>query len=134
MIYGVRMLQKSQTTQHPYMEGDTLNLNQMIQHPCMGGDTSNPNKMIQHPCMKETLQTPIKGPNTHIWGETLQLQDIESNDLSKITRIIKGETFQTFTLGDRQPIEALNKLTQQTPNEEDEVLKQLQKTQANISL
>ena len=116
------------------MEGDTLNLNQMIQHPCMGGDTSNPNKMIQHPCMKETLQTPIKWPNTHIWGETLQLQDIESNDLSKITRIIKGETFQTFTPGDRQPIEALNKLTQQTPNEEDEVLKQLQKTQANISL
>ena len=32
------------------------------------------------------------------------------------------------------PMEALNKSTQQTPAEEDEVLKQLQKTQANISL
>ena len=31
-------------------------------------------------------------------------------------------------------MEALNKSTQKTPNEEDEVLKQLQKTQANISL
>ena len=31
-------------------------------------------------------------------------------------------------------VEALNKSTQQTPAEEDEVLKQLQKTQANISL
>ena len=31
-------------------------------------------------------------------------------------------------------VEALNRSTQQTPAEEDEVLKQLQKTQANISL
>ena len=31
-------------------------------------------------------------------------------------------------------MEALNRSTQQTPAEEDEVLKQLQKTQANISL
>ena len=31
-------------------------------------------------------------------------------------------------------VEALNRSTQQTPTEEDEVLKQLQNTQANISL
>ena len=31
-------------------------------------------------------------------------------------------------------VEALNKATQKTPNEEDDFLKQLQKTQANISL
>ena len=45
-----------------------------------------------------------------------------------------GETLQNPHLETDNLIEALNKTTQQTPTEEDEVLKQLQKTQANISL
>ena len=45
-----------------------------------------------------------------------------------------GETLQTPTFGDKQPDRSLNKSNQQTPVEEDGVLKQLQKTQANISL
>ena len=47
----------------------------------------------------------------------------------------RGEThFKPPHLEIDNLIEALNKATQQTPTEEDEVLKQLQKIQANISL
>ena len=47
----------------------------------------------------------------------------------------RGEThFKPSHLEIDNLIEALNKATQQTPTEEDEVLKQLQKIQANISL
>ena len=45
-----------------------------------------------------------------------------------------GRHFKPPHLEIDNPKEALNKSTQQTPTEEDEVLKQLQKTQANISL
>ena len=43
-------------------------------------------------------------------------------------------TLQTPILETDNLVETLNRSTQQTPTEEDEVLKQLQKTQANISL
>ena len=46
----------------------------------------------------------------------------------------RGRHFNPLNLEIDNPIEALNKATQQTPNEEDKVLKQLEKTQANISL
>ena len=47
----------------------------------------------------------------------------------------RGEThFKPSHLEIDNLIEALNKATQQTPTEEDEVLKQQQKTQAIISL
>ena len=45
-----------------------------------------------------------------------------------------GDTSNPPHLETDNPIKALKKSTQQTPTEEDEVLKQLQKTQANISL
>ena len=45
-----------------------------------------------------------------------------------------GRHFKPPHLETNNLIEALNKSTQQTPVKEDEVLKQLQKTQANISL
>ena len=45
-----------------------------------------------------------------------------------------GRHFKPPHLETGNPMEALKKSTQQTPAEEDEVLKQLQKTQANISL
>ena len=45
-----------------------------------------------------------------------------------------GRHFKPLHLETDNPVEALNKSTQQTPLEEDEVLKQLQMTQANISL
>ena len=45
-----------------------------------------------------------------------------------------GRHFKPSHLEIDNLVEALNKATQQTLNEVDEVLKQLQKTQANISL
>ena len=45
-----------------------------------------------------------------------------------------GRHFKPPHLETDNLVEVLNKSTQQTPAEEDEVLKQLQKTQANISL
>ena len=45
-----------------------------------------------------------------------------------------GRHFKPPHLETGNPMEALKKSTQQTPAEKDEVLKQLQKTQANISL
>ena len=45
-----------------------------------------------------------------------------------------GRNFKPPHLEIDNLVEVLNKSTQQTPVEEDEVLKQLQKTQANISL
>ena len=45
-----------------------------------------------------------------------------------------GRHFKPPHLDTNNPVEALNRSTQQTPAKEDEVLKQLQKTQANISL
>jgi len=100
MTYGVRIIQKSQLIQHPHMKGDTSNPTLIIQHPYMGGDTSNP-------------------------------QDIEPSDQSKIVHIIKGgggRHFKPPTFGNRQTCESPNKAAQETPNEEDRVLKQLQKT------
>ena len=47
MIYGVKMLQKPQITQHPHMGGDTSNPNQMAQHPYIRGDISNPKTLNQ---------------------------------------------------------------------------------------
>ena len=45
-----------------------------------------------------------------------------------------GRHFKPLHLETKNLVEALNKSTQQTPAEEDEVLKQLQKKQANIFL
>ena len=45
-----------------------------------------------------------------------------------------GRHFKPPHLETDNPVEALNRFTQQTPAEEDKVLKQLQKTQPNISI
>ena len=66
-------------------------------------------------------------------GRHFKPQYIDPNDPTKIAHITRGETIQTPTFRDRQTMETLNRSTQQTHVEEDEVLKQLQKTQANIS-
>ena len=50
------------------------------------------------------------------------------------TPINWGRHFKPPHLETENSVEALNKSTQQIPTEEEEVLKQLQKTQANISL
>ena len=47
---------------------------------------------------------------------------------------MEGDTSNPSHLETNNPVEALNRSVRQTPAEEDEVLKQLQKTQANISL
>ena len=68
-------------------------------------------------------------------GRHFKPQDSEQSDLSKIAHItIEGIHFKPPHLEIDNPVEALNKVDQQTPNEQDEVLKQLQKTQASISL
>ena len=80
----------------------------------------------------------LDNPTSTYGGRHFKPQDIEPSDPSKIAHIIKrggGERhFKPPHLETNNPIEALNKATQQTPNEEDEVLKQVQKTQVNISL
>ena len=54
--------------------------------------------------------------------------------LSYPTPTNEGRHFKPPHLETDNPVEALSKSTQQTPTKEDEVLMQLQKTQANISL
>ena len=89
------------------------------QAPTYGGDTSNPNQVTQHPQMgRDTLNPKIP---------------ILMNQ-QKFPTSQGGRHFKPPHLETDNPVEALNKSTQQTPAEEDEVLKQLQKTQANISL
>ena len=53
---------------------------------------------------------------------------------SKLPTSQGGRHFKPPHLKTDNLVEALNRSTQQTPAEEDEVLKQLKKTQANISL
>ena len=53
---------------------------------------------------------------------------------SNLTSINRGRHFKPPHLETNNLVEAFNRSTQQTPAKEDEVLKQLQKTQANISL
>jgi len=69
-------------------------------------------------------------------GRHFKPQDTDPNDPTKIAHIIRGmgRHFKPPHLETDNPIEALNKSTQQTLAKEDEVLKQLQKTQVNISL
>ena len=76
----------------------------IAKHPQIRGDTSNPKKTAKHP-----LLTSQRGGGGR--------------------RHFKPPHLET-----ENSVEALNRSTQQTPAEEDEFLKQLQKTQANISL
>ena len=77
----------------------------------MEGDTSNPKR-----------------------GKHFKPEDTDPNDPTKIAHIIRGRHFKPPHLETNNLVEALNRSTQQTLAEEDEVFKQLQKTQANISL
>ena len=59
-------------------------------------------------------------------GDISNRKILDLNDLTKIAHIIRGERHSKPPhLEPDNPIEALNKATQQTPAEEDEVLKQL---------
>ena len=82
------------------MGGDTSNPNQTTKHLQMGRDTSNPKIPI--------LMTQQKLPTSQRGGG--------------------GRHFKPPNLEIDNPVEVLNKSTLQTPFEEDEVLKQLQKT------
>ena len=135
MIYGVKMYRKPKLTQHPQMRGDTSNPNQIIQYPQTGGDISNPNQIIKH------LHTGRDTSNPNQVTRHPQMGGDTSNP--KIPILINQQKFPTSQGGRHfkpphletdNPVEALNKSTQQTPVEKDVVLKQLQKTQANISL
>ena len=76
-----------------------------------------------------SYQTPTYG------GRHFKPQDTNLNDPTKIAHITKeGRQFKPPYLEANNPTKALNKSTQKTRTKEDEVLKQLQKTQANISL
>ena len=62
MIYGMKMLQKLQITQHPQIGGYTSNSNQTTQHPQIWGgggagglgrgDILNPKRVTKHPHME----------------------------------------------------------------------------------
>ena len=74
------------------------------------------------------------GPTSTNGGRHFKPQDTDLNDPTKIVHITKGDTSNPI-FGDKQPNKrALNKSTQQTSAKKYEVLKQLQRTQANISL
>ena len=91
MIYGMKMLQKLQITQHPQIGGYTSNSNQTTQHPQIWGgggagglgrgDILNPKRVTKHPHMEggggETLQTPNELPSTHIRGEKHETNNYE---------------------------------------------------------
>ena len=76
----------------------------IAKHPQIRGDTSNPKKTAKHPLLTSQRR---RGGRRHFKPPHLETEN---------------------------SVEALNRSTQQTPAEEDEFLKQLQKTQANISL
>ena len=88
---------------------------------------------------QSSYQTPTYGgrhfepqsndPTSAYGGRHFKPQDTELNDPSKIAHItIGGRHFKPPHLETDNPIKALKKFTQQIPTEEDEVLKQLQKT------
>ena len=101
------------------MKGDTLNIKRITKHLQMGGDTSNPKQIAKHSQMR---------------GNTLNPETLIPMIQLKLPTSQGGRHFKPLHLETDNPVEALNRSTQQTPTEEDEVLKQLQKTQANISL
>ena len=109
----------TQMIHNPHMEEDTSNPTQIIHNPHMGGDTSNPTHIIQHP---------------HIGGDTSNPKILNQVTREKLPTWQGGDISNPPHLEIDNLVEALNKATQQISNEEDEVLKQLQKTQANISL
>ena len=67
-------------------------------------------------------------------GDTLNSKTLNQMTHEKLPTSQEGRHFKPSHLEIDNLVEALNKATQQTLNEVDEVLKQLQKTQANISL
>ena len=67
-------------------------------------------------------------------GDTLNSKTLNQMTHKKLPTSQEGRDFKPSHLEIDNLVEALNKATQQTLNEVDEVLKQLQKTQANISL
>ena len=89
MIYGMKMLQKLQITQHPQIGGYTSNSNQTTQHPQIWGGGGwgaregrhfKPKRVTKHPHMEgggETLQTPNELPSTHIRGEKHEIDNYE---------------------------------------------------------
>ena len=85
----------------------------------MRRDTSNPKKIAKH---------------SQIGGETSNPKTLIPMTQLKLTTSQGGRHFKPLHLEIDNPVEALNRSTQQTLVGEDEVLKQLQKTQANISL
>ena len=85
----------------------------------MGGDTSNLERIAKH------LQ---------MGGDTSNSKTLIPMTQQKLPTSQGGKHFKPLHLETDNLVEALNRSTPQTPTKEDEVLKQLQKTQANISL
>ena len=135
MIYGMKKYQNPKTTKHPQIEGDTSNPNQAIKHLQIGEDTSNPKKITKHSQTGGDTSNPnsvTRHPQTG--GDTSNPKIPILMTQQKLSTSQRERHFRPPHLETENPVEALNKSTQQTPAEEDEVLKQLKKTQANISL
>ena len=89
-----------------------------------------PQLNYQAPINKERHFEPQLGNLTSTnGGRHFKPQDTDPNDPTKIAYITReGDTSNPPHLETNNSVEALNKYSQQTPAEEDEVLKQLQKT------
>ena len=111
------------------MEGDTSNPKRIIKHPQTGGDNSNPKRITRHLQTRGDTSKPQENNQTSTNGGRHFKPQENSQTPTNLERHFKPLYLETDN-----PVEALNRHTQQTPAKEDEVLKQLQKTQANISL
>ena len=93
----------------------------------MGGDNSNPNQIPQHPNMKrDTLNPNQMTQHLHARSDTSNPKTLKQMIHQKLPTSQGGRHFKPLHLETDNSIEALNKSTQQTSTEEDEVLKQLQ--------
>ena len=92
------------------MKGDTLNIKRITKHLQMGGDTSNPKRITKRP---------------QLGGDTLNPKTLIPMIQQKLSISQGGRHFKPLHLETDNLVEALNRSTQQTPTEEDEVLKQL---------
>ena len=95
------------------MGEETSNPKKTTKHLQMGGDTSNPETFIP----KKTTKHP------QMRGDTSNLKTLIPMIQPKLPTSQGGRHFKPLHLETDNPVEALNRSTQQTLVEEDEVLK-----------
>ena len=100
MIYGMKMLQKLQITQHPQIGGYTSNSNQTTQHPQIWGgggagglgrgDILNPKRVTKHPHMEGGGERHFKPQTSYqaptYGGKNMRLTTMNLDGETKMTK------------------------------------------------